>query len=118
VEGSGEWYVYLVPAPTRYGYWPLGADRRYRISADGRTIIEKRQLHNTILEYGPDSQSGATRVAGSHSAVVRDGVEDTDVFFVLTRRPALPEYIASETYFFRVDSDGTITAYDRDDVAK
>lgn len=30
---SGEWYVYLMPAPTRAGYWPLGADTRYHSAA-------------------------------------------------------------------------------------
>jgi hypothetical protein len=33
------------------------------------------------------------------------------VFHVLSREPKLPEYIASQSYFFRVDLDGRITAY-------
>ena len=33
------------------------------------------------------------------------------MFHVLSREPKLPEYIASQPYFFRVDLDGRITAY-------
>lgn len=36
----------------------------------------------------------------------------------LTRRPRVPEYIASATFYFRIDLDGRITAYDRDPKAK
>jgi hypothetical protein len=118
MAGSGEWFVYLLPAPTRFGYWPHGGDARYRISADGRTLREKRRLHNTVVEYGPPPADGSRRVAAGHSAVVRDMVEDTDVFLVLTRRPPLSEYIVSDTFYFSIDLDGRITAYDRDDTSK
>lgn len=112
---TDEWYVYLVPAPTRAGYWPLGADTRYRISGDGRRLREKRRLHNTVMEYGPpEGRSGETLAARSHSAVLDDRPEDTDVFHVLSRRPQVPEYIVSETFYFRIDVDGRITAYDRE----
>ena len=117
VVGSADWYVYLVPAPTRWGYWPLGADRRYRIAPDGNSILEKRQLHNAVLEYGPPPPNAAP-TAGSHTAVLADEVEDTDVFFVLTRLPRVPEYIVSASYFFRIQTDGQITAYDRDSSEK
>ena len=119
IGGSDEWFVYLVPAPTRYGYWPLGADVRYRVSADGRRLLEKRRLHNAVIEYGPPPEvKGEELKSGFHTAVLRDRPEDTDVFLVLTRRPSVPEYIASATFYFRIDLDGRITAYDRDLKAK
>lgn len=112
---SQEWYVYLMPAPTRAGYWPLGADTRYHISSDGRQILGKRRLHNTVLEYGPPQKSGGARLeAGYHSAVLDDRPEDTDVFLVLSRRPQVPEYIVSQSFYFRIDVDGRIVAYDRE----
>lgn len=113
---KGEWYVYLVPAPQVAGVWPLGGDVRYRVSADGRTILENRRLHNAILDFDARAaaQPGKRLAAGSHTAVLADRPEDTDVFYVLTREPRLAEYIVSRSYYFRVDVDGRITAYDRE----
>ena len=34
--GDAEWFVYLMPAQTQAGIFPLGADERFRVSADGR----------------------------------------------------------------------------------
>lgn len=113
-NGASDWFVYLVPAPTRAGVFPLGGDARYRISADGRTLLERRRLHNAVLEYTGMQKEGAKAIAGSHTAVLDDRPEDTDVFHVLSREPKLPEYIASRSYYFRVDLDGSITAYRHD----
>lgn len=115
IGGSDDWFVYLVPAPTRAGFWPLGADTQYRVSGDGRILQAKRRLHNTVIEYGPPPRrQGQELKAGFHTAVLADRPEDTDVFLVLTRQPRVPEYIASQTFYFRIDVDGRITAYDRD----
>lgn len=115
---SSGWHVYLMPAPTRAGYWPLGADVRYRISSDGRQVLERRRLHNTVIEYGPPQRQGARLEAGYHTAVLDDRPEDTDVFLVLSRRPQVPEYVVSRSFYFRIDIDGQITAYDRDTEAR
>jgi hypothetical protein len=116
---SGDWYVYLVPAPTQPGIFPLGGDARYRISEDGRTLLESRRLHNTILEGAPPPPRAATRVEASyHTHVLSDRPEDTDVFHVLSRTPSVPDYIASQSYYFRIDPDGRITAFDRDPASK
>jgi len=108
---DGDWFVYLMPAPTQPGVFPLGGDVRYRVSRDGRTILQHRRLHNTILEVRQRPQPGATIEAGYHTAVLDDRPEDTDVFHVLSREPKVPEYIASKSYVFRVEVDGRITAY-------
>jgi hypothetical protein len=115
-DDAGEWFVYLVPAPTIAGVFPLGADVRYRVRRDGRTITDRRRLHNAVLEFPPASkpQSGTRLVAGSHAAVLADRPEDTDVFHVLTREPRVPEYIVTRSYYFRVDVNGYIAAFDRD----
>jgi hypothetical protein len=47
-------------------------------------------------------------VAGSHSHVLSDVPEDTDVFYVLNRRPLIPEYIAAGKHIFIVNTDGSI----------
>ena len=111
---QGDWFVYIVPAPTQPGVFPLGGDARYRVSPDGRTLIARRRLHNAVLEYTGRTKPNAQQVAAYHTAVLDDRPEDTDVFHVLSREPKLPEYIASQSYFFRVDLDGRITAYRHD----
>jgi hypothetical protein len=107
----GNWYVYLFPAPTVTGIWPLGADTRYLISADGRTILEKRRLHNSVIEFGArlmQSPAGSKLEAGSHTAVLAEIPEDTDVFHVLTRTPKVPEYVMTDHFVYKIDTDGKI----------
>jgi len=104
--GDGNLYVYLYPGQTKTNVWPLGGDVRYTISADGKHILEARQLHKTILDLEFDPAKHP--VAGSHSHVLSDVPEDTDVFYVLNRRPLVPEYIAAGKHIFIVNTDGSI----------
>jgi hypothetical protein len=103
---SNQFYVYAVPAQTKTGVFPLGSDARYLVSADGSKIIEKRQLHKSIIEFAPAANDKVQ--AGFHTAVIDDAPEDTDVFHVLSRRPLVPELIATKQYVFQVETDGTI----------
>ena len=108
---SGNWYVYLFPAPTRAGFWPLGADARYLISADGRTILERRRLHNSVIEFSASSvrqPPGSAIQAGVHTAVLAEIPEDTDVYHVLSRTPKVPEYVMTDHFIYRIDTDGKI----------
>ena len=104
---SNRIYVYIIPAQTKQGIFPLGGDARYLLSSDGSKIIEKRQLHIAVIEFStpPDSQSTE---GGYHTAVLDDIPEDTDVFHVLSRRPLVPEWIMTKQYVFRIETDGTI----------
>ena len=96
--------VYVVPAQTQNGVYPLGGDARYLISGDGLKIIEKRQMHKAIIEF-----SGAGNAeAGYHTAVLDEIPEDTDVFHVLARRPSLPEWIATKSFVYQIQIDGSI----------
>lgn len=107
---SGQMYVYIVPAQTVANVYPLGGDVRYLISPDGNTIVEKRPLHKTILERKMNgAPSGNKTVAGFHTHVLSDVPEDTDVFFVLSERPPLPEYIGTRKQTYVVAVDGSIT---------
>ena len=103
---SNQVYVYAVPAQTKQGIFPLGGDARYLISADGSKIIEKRQLHISIIEFAPSANQNVQ--AGFHTAVMDDIPEDTDVFHVLSRHPSVPEYIGTKQFVFRIETDGTI----------
>jgi hypothetical protein len=102
-------YVYVVPAQTENGVYPLGGDARYLVSADGNTIVEKRQLHKGIIENRGELPKGATLSGGVHTHVLTDVPEDTDVFYVLTRKPSIPEMIATRNKkLYEISVDGTI----------
>ncbi len=102
-------FVYIYPAQTNPRIYPLGGDLRYLFSADGTKILEKRQLHKSILESGPPRDKGKKVVAGFHTHVLSDVPEDTDVFHVLTQDPPVPEMIRTPHFLFKILSDGTIT---------
>lgn len=104
---GGSLYVYLYPAQEKDSIWPLGGDVRFTVSADGKQIIETRQLHKSILdmEFKPDQHP----VAGYHVHVLSDVPEDTDVFYVLNRRPSMSEYVGAGKHIFIVGTDGTIS---------
>jgi hypothetical protein len=104
---SAQMYVYVVPAQIKQGVYPLGADARYLVSQDGSKILEKRQLHKSIIEF--TASPGAQNIEGGfHTAVLDDIPEDTDVFHVLARKPSVPEWIATQQYVYRIEADGTI----------
>jgi hypothetical protein len=99
-------YVYLYPAQTKARVFPLGGDVRYLVSADGMKILEKRQMHTTIIETAP--KSGKKIAAGFHTHVLSDLPEDTDVFHVLTQDPPVPEFVATPHFMYQVKTDGAI----------
>ena len=101
-------FVYVYPAQTKARVYPLGGDVRYLISSDGTKILEKRQMHKTILE-APPPDKGKKLAAGFHSHVLGDLPEDTDVFHVLTQDPRMPEIVGTAHFTYRVRTDGAIT---------
>ena len=105
---SNQMYVYVFPVPATAGVYPLGGDARYLLSPDGSTIIQRRQLHKTIIESRGSVPSGAKVVAGYHTHVLSDFPEDTDVFYVLTRKPPGPEFVGAGGHVYEIQTDGTI----------
>lgn len=99
-------YVYLYPAQTKARVYPLGGDVRYLVSADGIKIVEKRQMHKTIIETAPSPKGKA--VAGYHTHVLSDVPEDTDVLHVLTQDPPIPEIVVTAHFMYEVMADGRI----------
>lgn len=106
--GSGQLYVYVLPAQTVADVYPLGGDTRYLVSADGTNIIETRQLHRTILEAKHSDPAGSKPAAGFHTHVLTDAPEDTDVFHVLRQKQPLPEGVGTKSGIYMVQVDGTI----------
>jgi hypothetical protein len=106
---NGNFYVYLYPGQTKDTVWPLGGDVRYTISGDGKKILEKRRLHKTILDMEYDA--GDTPTSGFHTHVLSDVPEDTDVLYVLNRRPLIPEYVGTlGGWMYVIHTDGTIAS--------
>ena len=108
---SDQLYVYVLPALTKPGIYPLGGDVRYLITGDGGIIVEKRQLHRSILDIDQKNSipKGATPAGGTHTHVLSDVPEDTDVFHVLTRQPPQPEFIGTPSRrFYEINTDGII----------
>ena len=101
-----QFYVYVYPAPLKANSYPLGGDMRYLISGDGKQILEKRQLHKTIIEASP--AKGKKGSAGTHTHVLSDIPEDTDVLHVLQQDPPNPEMVATAHFVYEITADGTI----------
>ena len=94
-----------MPVQVKPDVWPIGGDGRYRISGDGGRILEKRQLHKSIIEQPVPKNTAA----GYHTHILSDLPEDTDVFLVLSRRPAVPEYVGTRNFIYAIKTDGSIS---------
>ena len=103
--GEGRLYVYLYPAQVKAEVYPLGGDVRYLSSADGGKILEKRQLHKTILESGP---AKGKKAEGVHTHALSEVPEDTDVLHVLQQSPPRPEMVVTAHFVYEIGADGAI----------
>jgi hypothetical protein len=102
-------WVYFVPATTEDDVSLLGGDVRYLVSKDGDHVVEKRKLHLSVLEMKPPKSSREEKVIfGMHTALVDDKPEDTDVFYVLSRKPSMPEYVMTSNFVYRIETNGGI----------
>ena len=106
---NGQLYVYFMPGQTAEGVYPLGGDVRYTVTLDGSTIVEKRQMHKTIIEKRNNPQPGQEVAAGYHTHALNNDVEDSDVFHVLTRQPLIPEVVGTpDQHAYEIETTGTI----------
>ncbi len=74
--------------------------------------MEKRQLHKNIIETTP-VRAGEAVAGGYHVHVLTDLPEDTDVMFVLTRKPLMPEVVLAGGNLYAIDVHGVITVRPR-----
>lgn len=100
---SGGWYVYCIPAQTENAVLPFGADIRYTISRDGETITETRQMHETLLERGT-----AKVQLGVHSHVLSDLPEDSDVFYAMSVKGSLGDWVVAKDFVYGISPDGSM----------
>ena len=107
---KGEWLVYLTPSADAANVWPLGDDVRYRVSGDGRRVLETHRMHVGMMEANRGAASGDARlVAKGAGKPLRDLPEDSDVFHVLMNRPAAAEVVVTPHHRYRIDVDGSIS---------
>lgn len=102
---DGGFWVYLLPARTDARVFPHGADVRYHVAENGRDIIERHQMHVSMVNTAAPSNA----VSGAHTVVTEDLPQDSDVFLVLTRFPRLPEMVVTESYIYQIGTDGSIS---------
>lgn len=106
-DENGDWYVYLTPSADMASVWPLGDDVRYRVSADGQRLLERRQMHADMLEV---TKGGARLVANRPAKSLRDLPEDSDVFHVLVNRSSTSEIVTSKRNQYVINADGSIVS--------
>jgi hypothetical protein len=109
-NADGTMYVYLYPAQTDAGIFPIGGDERFTVSADGSKILESHRMHIGVLAQpvGASLPNGAQLRAGFHTVVVENVPQDTDVFHVLARRPSIPDYVDAQGQLYVINVDGSI----------
>src|SRR5690348_14328769 len=105
---KGDWLVYLTPSADAANVWPLGDDVRYRVSADGRRILETHRMHAGMMEANGGDNRGDARLVAKAGKALRDLPEDSDVFHVLVNRPAAAKVVVTPHHQYRIDADGSI----------
>jgi hypothetical protein len=106
IPGSAkEIYVYVTPVQLKPNVSVFGGDVRYLISTEDYRIIEKRVLHKTVIFF---NKTAPPPVAGVHTHVLSDLPEDTDVSYVLSRAPKIPEYVNTKSHVYLIQTDGSI----------
>ncbi|HWX39331.1 MAG TPA: hypothetical protein VNY09_08800 [Candidatus Sulfotelmatobacter sp.] len=105
---GGKFWVYIIPAQLKEGTYPFGGDARYLISDDGWMILEKTQLHDAVEDQRDDAKDPTPPPSRHHTDTLSDIPVDTDVFYVLSRKPFLPEYVTAGKQKFLIKIDGTI----------
>ncbi len=103
------WYVYFYPAQTTFDSFPTGADIRFRVSHDGKTILETHHMHQDILEYDTKHKDDPTS-STFHTAYLDEAPEDTDVANVLMMG-RIPMTIVTHSFTYRIAADGTSTYF-------
>lgn len=98
---SDGWLVWLLTATTDANIIPFGGHYRFRISADGSTVLRRDMLSNSCInlprqQEGPNGQPAGLVI----SQIVSNGPVETHVFLSLQNR--LPVYVMAANQLFEV----------------
>jgi hypothetical protein len=105
---DGKFWVYIIPAQMKEGIYPFGGDARYLISGDGWTILDKTLLHDTVVDEQDDAKDPKPPASRHHADTLSEVPVETDVFYVLSRKPLIPEYVTAGKNKYIIKVDGTI----------
>ncbi|NJC41892.1 hypothetical protein GGQ87_002187 [Brevundimonas alba] len=99
---SDGWLVWLLTATTDADIIPMGGHYRFRISADGSTVLRRDMLSNGCLNMPrqPTDDQGQP-VALAVSQIVSQGPVETHVFLSLQNR--MPIYVIAGDRIFEVN---------------
>ncbi|HST90841.1 MAG TPA: hypothetical protein VLJ13_01430 [Brevundimonas sp.] len=99
---SDGWLVWLLTSTSDANIIPVGGHYRFRISADGATVLQRDMLTNSCLNM-PRAQAGpqGTPVGMVVSQIVSSGPVETHVFLSLQNRT--PIYVSAGDNLFEVN---------------
>ncbi len=100
---SEGWLVWLLAATTENNVIPVGGHYRFRISADGRTMLMRDQLSNSCLTLSTQPEDGGSPVGLVMTQIVSDTPVETHVFLSLLHGMTL--YVATAGDLYRVAGD-------------
>jgi hypothetical protein len=98
---SDGWLVWLLTATTEANMVPMGGHYRFRISADGASVVRRDMLSNSCLNMPrprPDTRGEPAALVVSQ--IVSGGPVETHVFLSLQNR--LPIYVMAGQQLFEV----------------
>ena len=100
---SDEWLAWLLVATTDANVVPVGGHYRFRISADGRTLIRRDALSASCLSLNKtqDAPAGGQPVGLAASHIVSDHPVETHVFLSLLNRIQI--YVAAGDKLWNVN---------------
>jgi hypothetical protein len=106
-QADSTWSVYVVPAETGGDTAYIGGDVRYKVSADGLTVLQTTALHASLVAlHTPPADAELPALVHTHTLILVP--VETDVFYVLRHRPRLRHYISSDNRVFAIEPDGGI----------
>ncbi len=106
---NGRLWVYYLATRANSDFWPLGGDVRYLVSDDGKSILEKRQMHKGLLNLPAPEASKNSKTMGFHTHLLAEAPEDSDVYYVLWRKPSAGERIETPSFVYEIDPQGSIS---------
>ncbi|MCP3103501.1 hypothetical protein LZ198_31920 [Myxococcus sp. K15C18031901] len=84
LEASGELTVYVLQGSHHPGRVNLGGDFRFRFGPDGRTLLEKTQLHQGVFEArAPSGDTSEGAEVALHTHVLFPGPLETELALVM-----------------------------------
>lgn len=98
---SDEWLVWLLTSTNDANVVPMGGHYRFRISADGASLVRRDMLSNSCISMSTTGPNGARPAALTVSQIVSRGPVETHVFLSLQTR--LPIYVAADGKVFEVN---------------